>query len=259
MRVTLVAIVLMLCLPAFGQEACDRQAAHILGILHLTEHNHQIYKENLATLFYNLREAAPEASLESVESLRSWLRQREQHYREQRTVGSNELGRWPNKLERTLLHPYTDSQTARHLDEVVAAFHQRCKSLAQAQPAFPRKYYATGGLVFGRFGAFSELDYFFNDPVSGSKPLVNNGLCRGVAYDEITFQQRVEHPLVAGSSYPLAGPEPWEKVRELVLTRFQEHGLKVEKIPLGWKVIRLTYPPRHFEDPTPESERARPL
>jgi hypothetical protein len=253
------AMMLLLCIPAFAQEACDRQAAHILGILHLTEHNHQVYKENLATLFYNLREPVPEASLDSIESLRSWLRHKEELYREQRTVGSNELGRWPNKLESALTHPYTDSQAARHLDEVVAAFHQRCQKLAQAQPGYPRRYYATGGLVFGRFGAFSELDYFFNDPVSGTKPLVTNGLCRGVAYDEITFQQRVEHPLVAGSSYELAGPEPWEKVRQLVLTRFQEHGLKVEKIPLGWKVARAGYPARRYEDPTPDAERARPL
>lgn len=252
-------MLLWLCVPAFGQEACDRQASHMLGILHLTEHNHQVYKENLATLFYNLREPVPEDSLTSVESLRSWLRQKEQHYVELRTVGSNELGRWPNKLENALARPYTDSQAARHLDEVVAAFHVRCQKLAQASPGYPRRYYATGGLVFGRFGAFSELDYFCNDPVGASKPFVTAGLCRGVAYDELTFQQRVEHPLVAGTSYELAGPEPWEKVRQLVLTRFHERGLHIEKIPLGWKVARGSYPARHFEDPTPEADRARPL
>ena len=257
MRVVLV--LLLLCLPACAQEVWDRQAARILGILHLTEHNHQVYKENLATLFYNLREPVPEGSLESVESLRSWLRHKEQFYREQRTIGSNELGRWPNKLESALAHPYTDSQAARHLDEVVAAFHQRCQKLERAQPGYTRHFYATGGLVFGRFGAFSELDYFFNDPVSGSKPLVTTGLCRGIAYDEVTFQQRVEHPLVAGASLELKGADPWERVRELVLTRFHEHGLKVEKIPLGWKVTRAGFPARKYEDPTSEAERARPL
>lgn len=252
-------VMLMLCLPAFGQEVCDREASQILTLLHLTEHNHQIYKENLATLFFNLREPVPEDSLSSLESLRSWLHHKEQLYREQRTVGSNELGRWPNKLESALLRPYTDSQAARHLDDVVTAFHSRCQKLAQAHPDYPRRYFATGGLVFGRFGAFSELDYFFNDPVSSSKPFVTTGLCRGVAYDELTFQQRVEHPLVAGASWELSGAAPWEKVRELVFTRFHERGLQIEKIPFGWKVVRSSYPARKFEDPTSEVERAKPL
>jgi hypothetical protein len=250
---------LILMLPAWSQEGCDRQAAQILGMLKLAEPNHQVYKENLACMLFNLREPLPDIALESPESLRSWLRQREEHYRELRTVGSNELGRWPNKIESALAHPYTDSQVARHLDEVVAAFQQRNQKLAQAQPGYVRHFYATGGLVFGRFGAFSELDYFFNDPASGTKPLVSPGLCRGVAYDELTFQQRVEHPLVAGASLELSGPEPWEKVRELVLKRFQEHGLKIERIALGWKVQRTGYPTRHYEDPTSEAERAKSL
>lgn len=252
-------LALLLFTPGWAQEVCDRQASQILGMLRLAEPNHQIYKENLATMLFNLREPLPENALESKESLRVWLRQREEHYRELRTVGSNELGRWPNKIESALAHPYTDSQAARHLDEVVTAFHQRCQKLVQAQPGYPRRYYATGGLVFGRFGAFSELDYFFNDPASGSKPLVNSGLCRGVAYDELTFQQRVEHPIVAGASLELSGSEPWEKVRELVHKRFQEHGLIIEKIPLGWKIQRSGYPARHYEDPTPDAERAKPL
>jgi len=256
-RALLFLLLLLASLAACAEEVCDRQALQILQMLRLAEPNHQIYRENLATLLYNLREPAPESALESVESLKSWLRQKEQHYREERTVGSNELGRWPNKLESALTHPYTDSQAARHLDEVVTTFHRRCQSLHQA--GYARRYFATGGLVYGRFGAFSELDYFFNDTVSGSKPLVNAGLCRGVAYDEITFQQRIEHPLVAGSSLELTGPEPWEKVRSLVLTRFHEHGLKVEKTSLGWKVERISFPTRHFEDPTPDKERAKPL
>ncbi|MBN9419546.1 hypothetical protein ABS71_14790 [bacterium SCN 62-11] len=252
-------VLLLLCTPAFGQEVCDREASQFLTILHLTEHNHQVYKENLATLFFNLREPVPEEALGSVESLRSWLHQKEDLYREQRTVGSNELGRWTSKLENALLRPYTDSQAARHLDEVVAAFRNRCHKLAQAHPDYPRRYFATGGLVFGRFGAFSELDYFFNDQVSGSKPFVTSGLCRGVAYDELTFQQRVEHPLVASASYELTGPEPWQQVHQLVFTRLQERGLQIEKIPFGWKVVRAGYPARKHEDPTPEADRAKPL
>ncbi|MBS2036564.1 hypothetical protein JST97_16345 [bacterium] len=250
---------LLLVYPAWAQEVCDRQASQILAMMHLAEPNHQVYKENLATMLFNLREPLPESSIQSLESLRSWLREREQHYREQRTVGSNESGRWPNKIESALVHPYTDSQAARHLDEVISAFRQRCLKLNQTRPGYARRYYATGGLVFGRFGAFSELDYFFNDPLSGTKPLVVTGLCRGVAYDELTFQQRVEHPLVAGASLELSGPEPWEKVRELVYGRFQERGLKIEKIALGWKVQRAGYPARHYEDPTPEAERLKPL
>lgn len=258
MKCRLLILILLLCtLLAGAEEVCDRQALQILQMLRLAEPNHQIYRENLATMLYNLREPVPETSLTSLESLRSWLRQKEQDYREERTVGSNELGRWPHKLESALTHPYTDSQAARHLDEVVKAFHQRCQSLQQ--PGIVRRYFATGGLVYGRFGAFSELDYFFNDAVSSSKPLLNIGLCRGVAYDEITFQQRIEHPLVVGSSLELTGPEPWEKARSLVLTRFQEHGLKVEKTLSGWKVERLSFPARHYEDPASAKERARPL
>lgn len=250
---------LLLTLSVQAQEKCDQQASQILNMLRLAEPNHQIYKENLASMLFNLRQPVPDGALESKESLRSWLRQQEERYRELRTVGSNESGRWPNKIESALEHPYTDSQAARHLDEVVSAFHLRCQKLDQAHPGYARRYFATGGLVFGRFGAFSELDYFFNDPVSGARPLVVTGLCRGVAYDELTFQQRVEHPIVAGASLELSGPQPWEKVRELVYRRFQEHGLKIERIALGWKVQRSGFPPRKFEDPTPDSERAKPI
>ena len=79
MKHTLLALMLLLCsLAVCAEEVCDRQALQILQMLRLAEPNHQIYRENLATLLYNLREPVPEASLESVESLKSWLRQKEQ-------------------------------------------------------------------------------------------------------------------------------------------------------------------------------------
>jgi hypothetical protein len=269
MRFALLLFLLTGSPPLQAQQICDRQAGQLLGLLGLSEDDHQILKENLATYLFNLRQPVPSERLNSLDAFRSWLKGKEVEYRQTRTVGSNELGRWPGKFYVTLERPYSDQEAGRHLDRIVQAFKHQCSILEQSNPGYPREFFAFGGLVQGRFGVHSDLDYFFNDPrgEKGSRPFVVPGLCRGLAFDAVSFaehkakaQAGEQNVIMGGPAYPLPGSKPWKPLRSLIMNRMgPQRGLDILTAPEGWKVRRVAYPARSYEDPASDLERSQPL
>ncbi len=260
-------LLVALALPAIAQQGCDQQAGRLLDLLGVHDARHRILEENLATYLFNLREPVPEESLQSLEAFRAWLGQKEIEYRRRRTFGSNELGRWPSKFYLSLDRPYTDVEAGRHYHQMLRAFQGQCQTLSAARPAYPRQFFAFGGLVHGRFGLHSDLDFFFNDPagVRGSKPFVVRGLCRGLAFDQASFDERKSRYLegrqdvmLGGPVYDLGSVRPWAKLHSMVMARLSARGLDIHDDD-NWVVKRRAFPPRKFEDPASDQERDRSI
>jgi len=268
MRVVVWLLLVWLPLSARAQSEWDRQADRLLQLIQCQDSNHEILRENLATYFFNLRQQAPESALTDLESFESWLKQIEAQLRQQRTFGSNEMGRWPSKFRISLKRPYDDHQAGKKWQLILHTFRQQCQILAQARPGYARHYYVFGGIVHGRFGANSDLDFIFRDPegTPASKQFIVRGISSGYAFDESSFAERHAKAqagqvkvVMGGPVAALDGPRPWEKLDRLLMNRLQARGLSIQHTPRGWQVRRLSYPPRAYEDPSTEAEREQKI
>lgn len=269
MKSSILLIGLLVTGVARAQQTCDRQAGRLLDLLGLHDAQHLLLEENLATYLFNLREPVPETGLASLDAFQDWLQEKEAEYRRRRTFGSNELGRWPGKFYSSIEHPYSDVEAGRHFQRVVQAFKGQCQTLSRSRPGYPRQFFAFGGFVHGRLATHSDLDFFFNDPggEKGSKQFIVSGLCRGLAFDEASFEQRKQRYLAGDQRVMLGGPvadlgssRPWIALQSLMRARLVARGLSVRADQAGnWTVSRTGFPSRTFEDPSSEDERNRPL
>lgn len=253
---------------AWGQQVWDQQADQLLDLISCRDSQHELLRENLATCFFNLRHSPPDQALTSLDSFFAWLKETEELLRKERTYGSNELGRWPSKFRSSLHHPYTDREAGRKWQGIVVSFRRQCETLAAARPGYPRSYYIFGGILHGRFGANSDLDFIFNDPDGNpaSKQFIVRGFSSGYAFDEKSFGERQAKAragelkvVMGGPVHALSGPKPWMQLNALLMDRLKGRGLKVLNTPEGWVVVRSGYPERHYEDPATDVERSQKL
>lgn len=259
---------LLLSPLARAQSESDRLADRLLNLLHCQDGQHEILRENLATYFFNLRQQVPESALTDLESFEAWLKQLEVQFRQQRTFGSNELGRWPSKFRRSLSKPYDDNQAGQKWRLILRTFRQQCRILAQARPGYARPYYVFGGIVHGRYGANSDLDFIFRDPegTPASKQFIVRGISSGYAFDEASMAERQAKArdgqlkvVMGGPVAPLEGPRPWEQLDRLLMKQIKARGLLIKPTPKGWQVRRLSYPTRTYEDPSTDAEREQKI
>jgi hypothetical protein len=113
-------------------------------------------RENLASYLAQLRpdfvdrlERAPD------EALPSTLRQ----------GYANGDMRWTDKLLRDLERPYNDRAVLSHVRRLDDAFRARAEAtVRELPPSMPCRFYITGSLVKGRFGAHSDVDALCDAP-----------------------------------------------------------------------------------------------
>jgi polyhydroxyalkanoate synthesis regulator phasin len=177
-------------------DPCLNAAQKLLKALDLSEKNHVIFRENIATYIAQLKDDFVER-----------LQKEDGQQLVQSLTHAFPYGdmRWGKKLQRDIEKPYSDEEVFSHLETVQKELKQKLEQAKALNPTpFPAKIYVTGSLVKGRFGANSDLDL-----------LADAGDSRIVQPKE-SFQDQVHIQYLAG------GQSHW---REAFLNAF---GEKVE-------------------------------
>jgi predicted nucleotidyltransferase len=232
---------------------CDRQAARLLRLYGLDLEDHQIQADNVALYLFNLAEPLSETAWQSAETFTAFLAQRLEHWRRvearqgsrEEQVMAQDHCRWYQKLHKDLLCPYTDREVLQRLERVEQDM-QAEDALWRARLG-PRRYIVFGGLLKGRYGGNSDVDYLVDmEGLTRAEALqVTAGRESTVkAQPQLreNFQEKFAR-LQAGtpSMRLLDEDQPWRGLRDLIVDCLQSKGFELN-FDLG-TVVRRFYPP----------------
>lgn len=160
-------------------DRCLYAAGRLLEASQIPVEDHLLLRENVATCLHQLKDEFVERVADSSEPLFAMR-------------GGFSAGdmRWTHKVFRELEKPYTDAQVLDRVAELQTRADQVVEELANRHQPYPCRFFITGSLIKGRFGANSDLDLVCGtDKPDGREPhgdvsvqLANDGESRARAF-----------------------------------------------------------------------------
>lgn len=125
-------------------DTCSRAASRLMTASQLPAEEHTLLRENLATYLHHLKPDFVEELSEARDPI----------FTLKRGYANGDM-RWTRKAFRDLEKPYTDTEVFQRVEELNQGF---AALVREQSPAIPTRYFVTGSLLKGRFGAHSDLD-----------------------------------------------------------------------------------------------------
>ena len=236
---------------------CDRQAARVLTLYGLALDDHLIEADNIALYLFNLAESPPESAYPSAETFTSFLLQRLRHWqtveakpdsRAEQVVAQEHL-RWYQKLHKDLSCPYSDSEVFQRIERV--------ESDMQAEDALwrarlgPRRYIVFGGLLKGRYGGNSDVDYLVDmDSLTRAEALQvtagRESTVKAQPQRRDHFQEKFARLQRGATTLKLLDEDkPWRGLRDMIFDCLRSKGFELN---LEQRTVTRRFYPR----PTPD-------